>query len=161
MKNIVLAKMIKEAREKKEISQRELARRTNIDNAEISRIEKGTRIQPNFFALRNLSKELNIDFADLMRASKYEEEAITYFVPLKDKEMPLIESRQWTEEEHKKFMSTKEDGIDLLMVIRKFRKGHISEDDFIYLLSKGLGVNVKEHFWDSEEKLKRYKEFYK
>lgn len=152
MKNIELSKMIKTARELKGISQRELARRTDIDNAEISRIEKGKRLQPNFFALRSLSKELNLDFKDLMEAAKYDKEEIEIFLPLKDEESKPFESRTWTEEEYNAFLNVKEEGIDLLKAIRNFRKRKLSEDDFIYLMSKGLGINIREHFIDDKNK---------
>ena len=47
-KNITeLGKVISEARQKLGISQRELARQSNMDCAEVSRIESGKRIKPN------------------------------------------------------------------------------------------------------------------
>ena len=42
-----LGKTISEAREKLGISQRELARKSNMDCAEVSRIEAGKRLKPN------------------------------------------------------------------------------------------------------------------
>lgn len=146
MRNNELAKIVKKAREEKNISQRELARRIKIDNAEISRIEKGNRVQPNFYILRNLSKELDLDFKTLMEISKYNKEEIEILLPYKDIEPKPFPTRQWTAEEYSAFLNTKEEGIDLLYIIREFRKGRLSEDDFIYLMSKGLGVNIREHF---------------
>ena len=45
--------LISEKREKKGISQRELARQANMDCAEVSRIESGKRIKPNIGYLIN------------------------------------------------------------------------------------------------------------
>ena len=152
MQNGRLSKLVREARESKGISQRELARRTDIDNAEISRIEKGKRIQPNFMALRSLSNELYIDFRELMEAAEYSEEEIEFFLPQKNKDIKLYNGEMWTQEEYDAFLSVKEDGIDLLKVIREFRKRKLNEDEFIYLMSKGLGINIREHFIDNNKK---------
>ena len=71
-----LSKIIKEARESMNISQRELSRRTGIDNNTISQIEKGERKKPNSLSLIKLSQALNINLDDLMNASGYNEEDI-------------------------------------------------------------------------------------
>ena len=69
-----LADTIKRAREKQGISQRELSRRTGIDNNTISEIEKGERKKPNAFSLKLLSMELNIDIKVLMTLCGYNDE---------------------------------------------------------------------------------------
>ena len=71
-----LADTIKKAREKQGISQRELSRRTGIDNNTISEIEKGERKKPNAFSLKLLSMELNIDIKELMTICGYNDEQI-------------------------------------------------------------------------------------
>lgn len=71
-----LSKIIKEAREDMNISQRELSRRTGIDNNTISQIEKGERKKPNSLSLIKLSQALNINLDTLMNASGYNEEDI-------------------------------------------------------------------------------------
>ena len=53
-KNITeLGKTISEAREKLGISQRELARKSNMDCAEVCRIENGKRLKPNIISKSN------------------------------------------------------------------------------------------------------------
>lgn len=79
MKNIELSTLIKTAREKKGISQRELSRRAGINNAEISRIENGKRVKPNLFVLNGLSRELKINFIDLMKKANYSKDEIDTF----------------------------------------------------------------------------------
>ena len=54
MKDKTLASVVKEAREKLGISQRELSRRTGIDNNTVAKIEKGERKKPNILSLRKL-----------------------------------------------------------------------------------------------------------
>lgn len=53
------------------ISQRELARRANISHAEISRIEKGERNQPNPTLLKKLAPVLGVKTEQLMEAAGY------------------------------------------------------------------------------------------
>ena len=61
---------------RKDISQRELSRRTGIDNNTISQIEKGERKKPNSLSLIKLSQELELDLDDLMNLSGYSKEDI-------------------------------------------------------------------------------------
>lgn len=76
-----LAKIIKDAREAKNISQRELARQTGIDNNTISQIEKGERKKPNSLSLQKLSQALDLDFGLLMLESGYTQEDINIIDP--------------------------------------------------------------------------------
>ena len=76
MNDKTLASVVKEAREKLGISQRELSRRTGIDNNTVAKIEKGERKKPNVLSLRKLSTVLRIDIAKLMKLAEYNEEEI-------------------------------------------------------------------------------------
>ena len=71
MNNESLSKLVREARIIKRISQRELARRTGVDNNTISKIEKGNRLKPNILILKKLSLELGLDFEKMMELSGY------------------------------------------------------------------------------------------
>ena len=71
MNNMTLATLVKEARLNKKISQRELTRRTGVDNNTISKIEKGERKKPNILILKKLALELELDFEKLMELSGY------------------------------------------------------------------------------------------
>lgn len=74
--NETLATLIKDAREKKELSQRELSRQTGIDNNTISQIEKGERRKPNSLSLLKLSQVLDLPLNTLMVAAGYTESDI-------------------------------------------------------------------------------------
>lgn len=76
MEDKTLASVVKGAREKIGISQRELSRRTGIDNNTLAKIEKGERKKPNVLSLRKLSVVLNIEFEELLKLSDYSEEDI-------------------------------------------------------------------------------------
>lgn len=76
MKDKTLASVVKEAREKLGISQRELSRRTGIDNNTVAKIEKGERKKPNILSLRKLSVVLNLDYRNLMELCDYSKEEI-------------------------------------------------------------------------------------
>ncbi len=73
---LTLAEIIKEAREKKGVSQREIARQTGIDNNTIAQIEKGTRKKPNALSLKKLANILELDLRKLMIIAGYNEQDI-------------------------------------------------------------------------------------
>ena len=70
-KTTELGKYISEAREKVGISQRELARRSNMDCAEVSRIESGKRKKPNILYLKGISETLGLSLVKLMKLAGY------------------------------------------------------------------------------------------
>lgn len=74
-----LAVIVKTAREKIKISQRELSRRSRVDNNTISKIEKGVRKKPNVISLIKLSDVLDIDIGKLLKASGYSKNEIQVF----------------------------------------------------------------------------------
>ena len=76
MNDKTLASVVKEAREKINISQRELSRITGIDNNTIAKIEKGERKKPNVLSLKKLSSVLNLSLEMLMKLCEYSEEEI-------------------------------------------------------------------------------------
>ena len=61
-----LGKTISEAREKLGISQRELARKANMDCAEVSRIEAGKRLKPNVLYLKGIAETLGLSLVKLI-----------------------------------------------------------------------------------------------
>lgn len=77
--------IIKTTREELGISQRELARKANVDNTEISRIESGKRQKPNILVLKNIAEVLDLSLVRLMRDSGYSENDINYGHDLEDK----------------------------------------------------------------------------
>ena len=79
MTNNNLAVIVKTAREKIKISQRELSRRSGVDNNTISKIEKGVRKKPNVISLIKLSDVLDIDISKLLKASGYSKNEIQVF----------------------------------------------------------------------------------
>ena len=100
MDNKSLASVISSAREKLGISQRELSRRTGIDNNTVAKIEKGERKKPNTLSLIKLSKELNIDLKLLLELSGYtKEDAIMFENLIKDNPNNIISINKTTEKE--------------------------------------------------------------
>lgn len=71
-----LSDVIRNAREKQGISQRELSRITNIDHNTIARIENGERKKPNTLSLTTLANVLNLDLYELMEMCGYSKEQI-------------------------------------------------------------------------------------
>lgn len=66
-----LANLIRETRERKGLSQRQLSLLSGISNSEISRIEAGERKNPSPDTLRALAKPLGLSYESLMMAAGY------------------------------------------------------------------------------------------
>jgi len=80
-----LGKTISEARKKAGISQRELARLSNMDCAEISRIEAGKRLKPNVLYLKGIAENLNLSLVKLMKLAGYNDIDINWGKDLTEK----------------------------------------------------------------------------
>lgn len=80
-----LGKTISEAREKLGISQRELARKSNMDCAEVSRIEAGKRLKPNVLYLKGIAETLGLSLVKLMKLAGYDDVDINWGKDLTNK----------------------------------------------------------------------------
>ncbi len=80
-----LGKTISEAREKLGISQRELARKSNMDCAEVSRIEAGKRLKPNILYLKGIAETLELSLVKLMKLAGYDDVDINWGKDLSNK----------------------------------------------------------------------------
>lgn len=76
MENKTLASVIKNARERIGISQREVSRRTGIDNNTLAKIERGERKKPNVLSLRKMSFLLDLDLEELLKLAGYNKQDI-------------------------------------------------------------------------------------
>ena len=61
-----IGEIIAEAREKAELSQRQLAKIANISNAQLSKIESGEIEVPNPKTLRKISRHINVNYNEMM-----------------------------------------------------------------------------------------------
>ena len=75
VKNL-LATIIKESRIKKGISQRELSRRTGVDNKTIAKIELGERKKPTIVTLLKISVILDLNIYEVLTVAGYSNEEI-------------------------------------------------------------------------------------
>ena len=80
-----LGKTISGAREKLGISQRELARKSNMDCAEVSRIEAGKRLKPNILYLKGIAETLGLSLVKLMKLAGYDDVDINWGKDLSSK----------------------------------------------------------------------------
>ena len=94
-----LADIIKEAREKKGISQR-LARQIGVGNNTIARLENGERKTTNALTLKKMANVLNLDLRELMTIAGFSKEDIETTI---DPEMEEYMARQDT---YKKLFSS-------------------------------------------------------
>lgn len=75
VKNL-LATIIKESRIKKGISQRELSRRSGVDNKTIAKIELGERKKPTIVTLLKISAILDLNIYEVLTVAGYSNEEI-------------------------------------------------------------------------------------
>ena len=68
---ITIGQYIKELREKKDFSQRQLYLYSGVSNAEISKIEKGIRKKVPPETLKKLAPHLGVSYEELMRVAGY------------------------------------------------------------------------------------------
>lgn len=61
-----IGEIIAEAREKANLSQRQLAKLAGVNNSELSKIESGIRKDPSPRILRKISKYIDVNYNDLM-----------------------------------------------------------------------------------------------
>ncbi len=80
-----LGSLINKARKEIGISQRELARKANMDPAEVSRIEAGTRLKPNVLYLKGIADTLNLSMVELMKLAGYSDLEMNFGRDLTDK----------------------------------------------------------------------------
>ncbi len=66
MQEKTIGEVITEAREKANLSQRQLAKIANINNSELSKIEAGIRKEPSPKILRRISNVIDVNYSDLM-----------------------------------------------------------------------------------------------
>lgn len=69
---------IKCLRNEKELSQRDLAEKSGVSNAEISRLETGERKKPSPTVLKALHPYLGVSYEDLLQRAGYIEERIDH-----------------------------------------------------------------------------------
>lgn len=90
MQNKTLASVVKEGREKLGISQRELSRRTGIDNNTVAKIEKGERKKPNVLSLRKLSYVLCLNLEEILKLSEYNQSDIDIALNQNDNSFTIV-----------------------------------------------------------------------
>lgn len=66
MQEKTIGEVIAEAREKKGLSQRQLAKLAKINNSELSKIESGIRKDPSPRILRKISNIIDVNYSELM-----------------------------------------------------------------------------------------------
>ncbi len=135
--NTELSNLIKNKRIEKGLSQRELAKKINVDNATISRIESGLINKISFDIVSKLSKELDIDFLTLFKSSKYTDEDLWEMANVGSKiykEYFLL--KYLNEEEIKKFSTVQNNmiSIDIVKVLDAYKDNKIDKETAIQLI---------------------------
>lgn len=162
MNNKTLASVVKEAREKISISQRELSRITGIDNNTIAKIEKGERKKPNVLSLKKLSSVLNLSLEMLMELCEYSKEEIDSTVNnsyssmvIKPENAPILVLDD--------IVNQMQDELYMKMVIKELLdKYDLEELNFISELNKKDKTRVikviKNYVRDNEKEIKKQKQ---
>ena len=146
-----LGKVIAEAREKAQISQRELSRRANMDCAEVSRIEAGKRQKPNVLYLKGIADTLNLSMVDLMKLAGYNDIEINWGQDFTDRRSPADYQRQI--KEYDKFYFDVLEDIDNRRKVDFSVKGGIAD-----LIDKLELAKISNKEISNDEILERLKE---
>lgn len=162
MNNKTLDSVVKEAREKINISQRELSRITGIDNNTIAKIEKGERKKPNVLSLKKLSSVLNLSLEMLMELCEYSKEEIDSTVNnsyssmvIKPENAPILVLDD--------IVNQMQDELYMKMVIKELLDNcDLEELNFISELNKKDKTRVikviKNYVRDNEKEIKKQKQ---
>lgn len=132
--NKEFAELVKNARIKKGISQRELAKIVGVSNAIISRIESGKVKQTNYLILTKLSSVLSISPSELFESANYEYEDILALQHIED--FSILGGV--TEEELKKYI--KDNEIDIQKVKNDYQNNKLNELEAIGIFIKYLKI---------------------
>lgn len=146
-----LGKTITNAREKVSISQRELARRANMDCAEVSRIESGKRLKPNVLYLKGIAETLNLSMIDLMKLAGYDDIDINWGKDFSDRRSTADYQNQL--KEYNKFYFDILEEIDDRRKIDFSVKGGIAD-----LIDKIELAKISKQEISNDEVLERLKE---
>lgn len=146
-----LGKTITNAREKVCISQRELARRANMDCAEVSRIESGKRLKPNVLYLKGIAETLNLSMVDLMKLAGYDDIDINWGKDFSDRRSTADYQKQL--KEYNKFYFDILDEIDNRRKVDFSVKGGIAD-----LIDKIELAKISKQEISNDEVLDRLKE---
>lgn len=133
-----LGDYLKECRLKKGLSQRELAKRVNTNNAVIARIENGETKKPNFQLLLNISNELKVGLYNLLKLANYTEEEIDKLGYIELMQFNGIKSRQIVED----YMMTDSNGeeiFDVIKILQAYKNNKIDISTFFGLMSLATG----------------------
>lgn len=136
-----LGKYIKQERTKRNFSQRELARRTNIDNAMISRIEKGEIKKPSYEILKKISRELDVNLIRLLTLAQYTHEELS--------DLGLITSANnmnYIDKIENYIIECNGNAhIDLIEVFNDFYEHRISLHEFLSLFMSETGIDLSQY----------------
>lgn len=150
--NNELSKLLIEYRTKNKISQRELAKKLDVDNAYINRIEKGIIKKLSINFIYKISKELNMNYFDLLYKVGYTHDdleinnLLTNFNDVfKFVDDKLIEN----------YLTIDENGnqrVSILKVLNGYKNNKINEKETLGLLSWLLSKNMYNYLTEEEIK---------
>jgi transcriptional regulator with XRE-family HTH domain len=75
---MIFGEYIKNLRNEARLSQRKLAEKSGVSNAEISRLETGERKKPSPIVLKSIAPFLDVTYEDLLQKAGYIEEVIDH-----------------------------------------------------------------------------------
>ena len=149
MKNKKIGETIKIAREKKGISQRELARRIGVHNATISLLENGEIYKPSYEIISKLYQELNFDINlwDLLSLANYTSEEIVLLTN-------NISNFFFFEGEEKQSRYEVKNKIDIIKVLEDYKKEKLTLEECLGFLAYGLNMKIDEYILETQKEKK-------
>lgn len=146
--NNEISKIIIENREKLKISRRELAKKIGIDHNYLARIEKGIIKKPSIKILFNISKELKIDFQDLLLKTYdiFELERLESFKSI----INVINLDPKVVEKVEMIDKNKNIRISLLKILNLYKENSLNINETICLLSCLTNKNMYDYLTEDE-----------
>lgn len=139
MYNYGLDRIIKEKRIEKGLSQRELARRCEVNNSLISRIEDAKIAKPNFLVLKKLAEILELDMLELLVVSNYSTKEIEDLGYINVKNFVGLAGINIV-----KSYFTNYKCYDIIKILRDYKKGNLTEQELLGMIYYIGNVNLLE-----------------
>lgn len=131
--DLTLSELIKEARSLKEISQRELARKTGVNNAVISRIEKGITKKPDFGVLMKIAFALDIH-------NLYRLFTLANYNPIE------LEKLNIRDNSNKTYINTenlRKEDMDLIKLLDLYHNNDLTMQELLLILEDVLKIDIE------------------
>ena len=153
----MLSDLIKNKRNELGISQKELAKRIDVNDSYIAKIESGVTKKPSVTILINLGRELKLSIFDLCNSAGYSKREMYDLFNIGANESNLLSDFDIVSEEDVKDFVYYDDDlehefIDIVKILKNYKSGKINEEKAVELINlcKKIYTNDNKVIYPSE-----------